>query len=73
MTPNHGHPMTRSLAWRQGLAARRGDDPEPRAPYEPGTPSYTEFADGYCFDPWPDTLLSTTGARIQRAATEAQK
>lgn len=35
-------------AYRQGAAARLSDQAEPDCPYTPGTPEYSDFADGFC-------------------------
>lgn len=37
-----------SVAYNEGKAARRADDPEPRNPYEPGTADYAQWVDGWC-------------------------
>ncbi len=49
---------TSSEAYQAGLAARRDKlDPEPHAPYAPGTKDYADFAAGFCHDPMPHTYL----------------
>ena len=60
-----------SRAYREGLAARRGGDLEPRAPYDAESQAYREYAAGYMFDPFPDRLPPLAAMRTRALTNSA--
>lgn len=53
-------------AFREGVAARRSADREPKSGYMPGTEAYAEFARGFQFDPLPDISHMLRPQRVER-------